>query len=210
MKYVFPIYRMTYNKLMSGEKKIDIRLYDDTIEKVRPNDVFEYVCTELNEKVYGVVRGVMLFDTLASMEQIINPRLVGYSDWNEIRLRIERLYPLSVRRLKFMTAIFIETIDSNYHNRRYGENDRDYDDEQLVNYMANKPSSYETMPYRDDRHHENDEELEKNSEELIKIAEIEHPEDEEVPGETKSDDERESQPKISLSEMEYFNRGGRE
>ena len=210
MKYVFPIYRMTYNKLMSGEKKIDIRLYDDTIEKVRPNDVFEYVCTELNEKVYGVVRGVMLFDTLASMEQIINPRLVGYSDWNEIRLRIERLYPLSVRRLKFMTAIFIETIDSNYHNRRYGENDRDYDDEQLVKYMANKPSYYETMPYRDDRHHENDEELEKNSEELIKIAEIEHPEDEEVPGEAKSDDERESQPKISLSEMEYFNRGGRE
>ena len=86
------------------------------------------------------------------------------------------------------------------------ENKKRLEELNSVTYTARTPEIEEEIRALQ----EANEELEKNSEELIKIAEIEHPEDEEVPGEAKSDDERESQPKISLSEMEYFNRGGRE
>ena len=219
MKYVFPVYRLFYNKVINGEKHVDIRLWDETLKDLQPNDIFEYFCQEINEKLFCVVRGVMVFDTLSSMEQVIHPSLIGYSDWNEIRLRLERLYPSEKRRMKFLAAILIETIDTHYNNRRYGPHDKEYDDEQMVNFFANKKSSYQTMKYRDDRRDKNEEELEKNSEELLKIAaaEQEAVEDEKNISEVYEKEPKNSESKISsaeneftLAQIEQLTRNGRE
>lgn len=190
MKYVFSVFRMSFNKIISGQKRIDIRLSTDEVKAIRPHDIIEYVCNDGDASLHCLVKSVMFFDTISSMEKVISPELIGYSNWQEIKLRIERIYPLKERRKYLMEALYIEPINELENSRDFGAKDMENEDKYLVHSFKHKKSSYQTMQYRDDRRPREEEELEKNAQELLEIAEQEEREKEGEEGYNKEERER--------------------
>lgn len=170
MKYVFSVFQMSFNKLLSGQKRIDIRLCNDELKSIRPHDIIEYVSNEEGETLFCIVRGVMFFDTVASMEAVIPPELIGYSNWDEIKLRLDRIFPIKERRKYFMMAIFIEPTEEHVNSRDFGAKKIENADKYMLKTLGQKESSFQTMKYRNNKRSPQDEELEKNFNELWNIS----------------------------------------
>ena len=177
MKYVFSIFQMSFNKLLSGQKRVDIRLCNDELKSIRPHDVIEYVCREQGESLFCIVRGVMFFDTVASMEAVIPPEIIGYSNWDEIKLRLDRIFPVRERRKYLMLAIFVEPNEEHVNTRDFGAKKIENADKYMLKTLGQKESSFQTMKYRDERRSKEDEELEKNFQELWNISNLEKKKD---------------------------------
>lgn len=170
MKYVFSVFQMSFNKLLSGQKRVDIRLCNDELKSIRPHDIIEYVSNEQGETLFCIVRGVMFFDTVASMEAVIPPELIGYSNWDEIKLRLDRIFPIKERRKYLMMAIFIEPTEEHVNSRDFGAKKIENADKYMLKTLGQKESSFQTMKYRNNKRSPQDEELEKNFNELWNIS----------------------------------------
>lgn len=122
MKHVLHVPPFSFNKIVDKSKKMDIRLFDKRIQKIRLNDTIEYINIDSNEKTWSVVRGVAIFENFDDLIDVVPPQLIGYDNKEEIRLRISRMYSPEEQKEFFVCGLFIEEMDLDLRNKfRYLE-----------------------------------------------------------------------------------------
>lgn len=111
MKHVMSLQRFSFEKILNGSKKIDVRLFDEKRQMIRPNDLIEFVCRELDERLMCVVKAFLVFDTADNMVDVLPPSLFGYDNREEIRVRLRRLFPKEAQLKYGVMGIIIECLD---------------------------------------------------------------------------------------------------
>ena len=87
-----PMMALPFKKLLDGSKKIDVRLYNEKCQKIRPNDIVEFECADINDKVLCLVKGFVVFESADEMAALLPPEVFGYDDKEEVRVRLNRLF----------------------------------------------------------------------------------------------------------------------
>jgi ASC-1-like (ASCH) protein len=93
---------------LDGQRKIDIRPYYRALHNVKVGDMIEYINIETQESVIREVKGIALFNDFNTMIKMLPPELIGYQTREEIKLRIERMYPQSEQDEFGVCALFID------------------------------------------------------------------------------------------------------
>lgn len=102
---VFPF---AYNKILGGQRKIDIRPYTKNLRNLHIGDVIEYLNIETQNSVLREIKGIALFKDFDTLIKMLPPEMIGYVDREEIRVRIERMYPKKVETEYGVCALFID------------------------------------------------------------------------------------------------------
>ena len=140
MKHILKIHSFSFKKIIDGSKTIDIRLFNEQHQSIRPNDIIEFVCEDLKERVLCLVKAFLVFDTAETMIDVLPPSLFGYPNREEIKVRVRRLFSLEDQLKYNVMGIIIECLDKkgNYQKREA----HSLDDKE------NLPSSKETSRYQ--------------------------------------------------------------
>ena len=102
------VYPFAYNKILGGQRKIDIRPYTPMLHPLRVGDMLEYENIETHTTLSREIKGIALFENFDDAIRLLPPEMIGYNDRQEIKARIERMYT-SEETLKYgVCALFIE------------------------------------------------------------------------------------------------------
>lgn len=112
MKHIMPMMWMPFKKLLSGSKKVEVRLYTEKCQKIRPNDVIEFECKELNDRTLCLVKGFLVFDTVETMVELLPPEVFGYDNREEIRVRLNRIFSYEEQHKYGVIGIIIDCFDT--------------------------------------------------------------------------------------------------
>lgn len=107
-KQIIRVYPFAYHKILDGQRKIDVRPYYRALHDVKVGDMIEYINIETQESVIREVKGIALFNDFNTMIKMLSPELIGYQTREEIKLRIERMYPQSEQDEFGVCALFID------------------------------------------------------------------------------------------------------
>ncbi len=105
------VYPFAYNKILGGQRKIDIRPYTERFHSLRVGDLLEYVNAETQMHITREVKGIALFDTFDTLIKMLPAELIGYQSKEEIRVRIERMYTKQEQDEHGVCALFIDEPD---------------------------------------------------------------------------------------------------
>lgn len=105
---ILEVYPFGYNKILSGQRKIDIRLYSESLQRLRVGDMIEYVNAETHEHLTREVKGIALFDSFDTLINMLPAEMIGYQTKEEIRVRIERMYSKKDEYKYGVCALFLE------------------------------------------------------------------------------------------------------
>ncbi len=130
MKHHIPVPPFTFNKIYDGVKKVDIRLFDKTTQRIRLGDSILYIDKNSGEDIECQVKGIAMFENFEELIAHIPSQLIGYSNANEIAIRIKRMYPDKYRMSFFATALFIDRV-ADRANEREGNSIDDYTEEKV-------------------------------------------------------------------------------
>lgn len=108
IKQIIEVYPFSYNKILGGQRKIDIRPYSERLHRLRVGDIIEYVNAETQSRVAREVKGIALFHNFDTLIKVLPPELIGYNSREEIRLRIERMYSKEEQSQYGVCALFID------------------------------------------------------------------------------------------------------
>ena len=111
IKQIIEVYPFAYHKILGGQRKIDIRPYSERLHKLRVGDMIEYVNAETQGRITREVKGIALFDNFDTLINMLPPEMIGYNSKEEIRLRIERMYPKQTQKEFGVCALFIDEPD---------------------------------------------------------------------------------------------------
>lgn len=107
-KQVIRVYPFAYHKIVGGQRKIDIRPYVPTLHELKIGDMIEYVNVETNTSVMREIKGIAVFSDFDTMIKMLPPEFIGYQTREEVKLRVERMYPNSDQTEGGVCALFIE------------------------------------------------------------------------------------------------------
>ena len=107
-KQIIHVYPSAYHKILDGQRKIDIRPYYRPLHELKVGDMVEYINTETQTSIIREIKGIALFDDFDTMIKMLPPELIGYATREEIKLRIERMYPPSEQEEYGVCALFID------------------------------------------------------------------------------------------------------
>lgn len=107
MKHTMYLMRFSFDKIVNGTKRVDIRLLDQEYQKIRLNDVIEYVCQETNETVLCLVRGLLAVERCDDLIALLPAKVFGYDNKEEVRVRLNRLYRIEEQLLNHVLGIII-------------------------------------------------------------------------------------------------------
>lgn len=102
------VYPFAYNKILGGRRKIDIRPYSKRFHGLRVGDLIDYVNIETKSRLSREIKGIALFDDFNTLIEMLPPELIGYDDKEEIRIRVERMYPKEIQKENGVCALFID------------------------------------------------------------------------------------------------------
>ena len=115
MKHILKIHAFSFKKIVDGSKTIDIRLFNEKHQLIRPNDIIEFVCDELNERILCLVKAFLVFDTADNMIDVLPPSLFGYPNREEIKVRVRRLFSIDDQLKYNVMGIIIDCLDKKCH-----------------------------------------------------------------------------------------------
>ena len=110
-KQVIRVYPFSYNKILGGQRKIDIRPYTPALQLLRVGDAIEYVNIETGATLVREIKGIALFPDFETLTQFLSPELIGYSNNEEIHVRVERMYTKEEQEKYGVCALFIAEPD---------------------------------------------------------------------------------------------------
>jgi len=116
MKHIMPMMQLPFKKLLDGSKKIEVRLYNEKCQKIRPNDTIEFDCREINDQALCLVKGFVVFDSVDIMVELLPPEVFGYNDKEEIRVRLNRLFLYEDQHKYGVIGIMIDCLDARVHD----------------------------------------------------------------------------------------------
>jgi ASC-1-like (ASCH) protein len=102
------VYPFAYNKILGGRRKIDIRPYSKRFHSLRVGDVIDYVNIETKNRVSREVKGIALFDDFDTLIEMLSHDLIGYDNKEEIKIRVDRMYPKALQKENGVCALFID------------------------------------------------------------------------------------------------------
>ncbi len=108
MKYIIEIYPFAYNKILGGQRKVDLRPYYTRFHNLRVGDVIEYVNAETKHTMLREVKGIALFKDFETLIEMLPPEMIGYNNRDEIRLRVQRMYTPEEEKEYGACAFFID------------------------------------------------------------------------------------------------------
>ena len=111
MKFTMPMMQLPFRKLLDGSKKIEVRLYTEKCQKVRPNDIIEFECPELGKSALCLVKGFVVFDSANTMVDLLPPEAFGYDNREEIRIRLNRMFLYEDQAHYGVIGFLIECLD---------------------------------------------------------------------------------------------------
>lgn len=69
-----------FSKIISGEKKVELRLFDEKRKKIRINDLIEFQLLDSDKKITVKVTGINVFPTFKELYESIPLEDLGYSE----------------------------------------------------------------------------------------------------------------------------------
>ncbi|MGN0913850.1 MAG: hypothetical protein ACI4OW_03040 [Alphaproteobacteria bacterium] len=112
MQYKMPIYSIPFRLIKEGKRKVDMRLLDEKRQKLKLNDIIEFIDSRTNESLFCKVKGLLVFNSFDELIDTIPLEMFGtYKDKDEIKLRIRRLYAHQDVENYQVVGIFIELLD---------------------------------------------------------------------------------------------------
>jgi len=102
------VYPFAYNKILGGQRKIDIRPYTPILQELRVGDTLEYENIETHTSLSREIIGIALFENFETAIRLLPPEMIGYSNREEIKVRIERMYSQEDVQKYGVCALFIE------------------------------------------------------------------------------------------------------
>ena len=85
-----------FDKIRSGAKTIELRLYDEKRQKINEGDVIEFTCTDGGEKIRATVKALHRFDSFTQLYNTLPLLQCGYTAEDVDRARpsdMETYYP---------------------------------------------------------------------------------------------------------------------
>lgn len=110
-KQVIKVYPFTYNKILGGQRKIDVRPYVPQLQTMRVGDMLEYHNLETGTTLVREIKGIALFPDFDTLIRLLPPEMIGYATREEVRVRLERMYPQEDVEKYGACALFIEEPD---------------------------------------------------------------------------------------------------
>jgi len=107
-KKIIRVYPFSYNKILGGQRKIDVRPYVPALQTLRVGDMLEYVNIETQTSLVREIKGIALFENFETLIKMLPPEMIGYTDRDEVRVRVERMYSKEEEEKYGACALFIE------------------------------------------------------------------------------------------------------
>lgn len=121
MRHVMSLFKFSFDKIVNGTKRIDIRLYEPECQKVRINDVIEYVCADNEEKLYCLVRGILIFERFDDLIELFPAKMFGYDGKEEIKVRVKRAYTFEEQLTKHVVGFIIMPLQLSELEKEHGD-----------------------------------------------------------------------------------------
>lgn len=112
MKHLIEVYPFAYRKILDGQRKIDLRLYLKRFHNIQIGDTIEYVNAETKSCLQRKVKGIAVFQDFETLIEMMPPEMIGYSNREEIRLRVERMYTKEQQKEFGVCAFFLDEPDA--------------------------------------------------------------------------------------------------
>ena len=112
MRYKMDLSEFSFNKIKAG-RKVDVRLFDKKRQSLKIGDVIEY--ENLNnprERIVCLVLGTAVFENFSNMVDCLTPQMLGYTNKEEVILRLNRVYSVEQQKDFNVMAIFLRNITS--------------------------------------------------------------------------------------------------
>ena len=99
--------KFSYDKIVNGSKRIEMRLFDEEHQKIKLNDVIEFICQENNERLLCLVRGLVVFERFDDLIALFPAKIFGYDNKEEVRVRINRRFSYEEQLINHVIGIII-------------------------------------------------------------------------------------------------------
>ncbi len=107
MKHTMYLMRFSFDKIVNGTKRIEVKLFDEEHQKIKLNDVIEFVCQDTNERVLCLVRGLLVFERCDDLVTLLPSKVFGYDNKEEVRIRLNRRFSFEEQLLNHVVGILI-------------------------------------------------------------------------------------------------------
>lgn len=107
MKHIMHLMKFSYDKIVNGSKRIEMRLFDTEHQKIKLNDVIEFICQENNERLLCLVRGLVVFERFDDLIALFPAKIFGYDNKEEVRVRINRRFGYEEQLINHVVGIII-------------------------------------------------------------------------------------------------------
>ena len=107
MKHTMFLMRFAFDKIVNGTKRVEIRLFDAEHQKIKLNDVIEFVCQETDERVLCLVRGLLVFERCDDLVTLLPAKVFGYDNKEEVRVRLNRRFSFEEQLVNHVLGIII-------------------------------------------------------------------------------------------------------
>ena len=107
MKHIMHLMRFSFDKIVNGTKRVDLRLYDEEHKKIKLNDIIEYVREGGDERLVCLVRGIMIFERFDDLIELTPTKMLGYDNKEEIKVRANRVYSFEDQMISHVMGIII-------------------------------------------------------------------------------------------------------
>ena len=107
MKHTMYLMRFAFDKMVNGTKRVEVRLFDEEHQKIKLNDVIEFVCQETKESVLCLVRGLLVFERCDDLVALLPAQVFGYDNKEEVRIRLNRRFSFEDQLLKHVLGIIV-------------------------------------------------------------------------------------------------------
>ena len=135
MKHRMVLWHFAFDKIVNGTKRVEMRLFDQEHQKIKLNDVIEFVCQDSDEKVLCLVRGLLVFERFDDLVALLPSQVFGYDNKEEVRIRISRRFSLEEQLINHAMGIIFMPLQmdmtSHENDLEHMSEGRDEDEEQL-------------------------------------------------------------------------------
>lgn len=111
MKYSLSVHEFSYNKIKNGTRKVGVHLFDKKAQQIKLHDTLELCNISTKEKLNCEVLGIAIFDNFSNLIDALTPQALGYTNKEEIMIRLERMYPPIVQKSCNAVGFFLRKTD---------------------------------------------------------------------------------------------------
>lgn len=121
MKHIMPLQRFSFDKIINGSKRIDLRLCDEEHRKIMLNDIIEYVREDTGERLVCLVRGIVFFERFDDMIELLPTKIFGYDSKEEVKIRMSRFFNFEEQMRNHVMGIIIMPLQVENVERGLGD-----------------------------------------------------------------------------------------